>query len=69
MVAKLFEMNFDSTGNVKNGKGFPVYCAFNSENIKVGDKFDLICSWDVPKEFNYAFSISENDIKNKKTSI
>lgn len=69
MNAKLFEMNFDSIGNVKNVKGFPVYCAFNSENIKVGDTFNLICSWGVPNKFNYAFSISENDIKNKKTSI
>ncbi len=69
MDAKLFKLNFDTTGNVKNVKGFPVYCAFNSENIKLGDTFDLICSWGVPNGFNYVFSISENDIKNKKVSI
>ena len=69
MDAKLFEMNFDSTGNVKDVKGFPVYCAYSSENIKVGDTFNLIVSWGVPNGFNYAFSISENDIKNKKTSV
>jgi hypothetical protein len=69
MNAKLFEMNFDSTGNVKNMKGFPVYCAFNSENIKVGDTFNLICSWGVPNGFNYVFSISETDAKNKKKGI
>ncbi len=69
MDGKLFEMNFDSNGSVKNVKGFPVYCVFSSENIKVGDTFDLICSWGVPNGFSYAFSISENDIKNKKISI
>jgi len=69
MNAKLFEMNFDSTGNVKNVKGFPVYCAFNADDIKVSDTFNLICSWGVPNGFDYTFSISENDIKNKRVSI
>src|SRR6185312_538211 len=69
MNAKLFEMNFDSTGNVKGAKGFPVYCAFNSDSIKIGDTFNLICSWGVPSGFNYSFSITENDIKNKKSLI
>jgi antitoxin component YwqK of YwqJK toxin-antitoxin module len=62
----LFYMSFDKNSRAIASNGSPLYIAYNNQNIKINNEFDLICFFGIPPKCSYQMNIDEWDVNNNK---
>lgn len=56
---ELCSIKFDIYGEIISLEGSPVYCAYNTQNVKIGKDFDIMFFWGIPPNLSFRLIVEE----------